>query len=722
MSIKDRLIELFEDNTYKPLKFNELANLLGIESGELAFFADILDELESEGRVVKTKKGKYAPPHMVNMIIGTLRVNEKGFGFVVSERDRSKEVFIPAEFMNGAMNQDRVVVRIIKSSKQDKKPEGEIIRILSRTNTKLVGRFEKSKYYGFVIPDDRRITTDIYVPKSEFNGAVTGSKVVVEITRWPTKRRNPEGKIVEILGMVGQPGIDIMSIAKSYGLEEKFPDDVINQVKTIPMTIPENELSKRRDLRKLRIVTIDDEDAKDLDDAISIEKLPNGNYLLGVHIADVSYYVTEGSPLDREALRRGTSVYLIDKVIPMLPKELSNGICSLNAGEDRLAFSVMMEIDGTGRVIRYDIFKSVIKVSERMSYKNVTKILIDEDKELIERYKDYVEDFKIMLELCNILRKKREDRGSIDFDFPEVKIILDQFGKPIQIKKYESTVSNRIIEEFMIVCNETIAERMFWTNVPFIYRIHEDPDPEKIKGFNDFLNSLGYSIKGVNKLHPKAFQDVINKIKGKKEEKIVSTLMLRSLQHARYSDKNEGHFGLASKYYCHFTSPIRRYPDLFIHRVISEVLENDFTIDEKRHTKLAKLAREAAKVSSETEKTAEEVERAVEELKKVEFMEDKVGEVFEGIISSVTSFGFFVELENLIEGLVHIEDLKSDNYYFDEKRYCLIGKRTKRVFRIGDEVTVRLIKADVEARRLDFMLEEDVKEVMRRGKVKRKQY
>ncbi len=717
--IRKKVIELIEGYNYKPLMFRELAVFLEIREEDLTLFSSVLNELEAEGLLARTSKGKYLRPDMANMTVGIIQINERGFGFVTSEKEE-KDIFIPQEYLNGAMNQDKVLVKIKKTSSEGKRAEGEIINILNRANTKLIGTFEKSKYFGFVVADDKRITGDIFVPKSEFNGATTGSKVIVEIIRWPEKRRNAEGKIVEVLGFSGEPGIDIISIAKTYNIQAGFPDEVLRQVESIPQVVQEIELSRRRDIRNLRIVTIDGEDAKDLDDAISIERLSNGNYLLGVHIADVSHYVTEGSPLDKEAIERGTSVYLVDRVIPMLPGELSNGICSLNAGVDRLAFSVMMEIDSSGNVVNHEIFKSIINVDERMTYTNVSKILLDEDEDLIKRYEKHIDDFKLMNELCGILRDKRVKRGSIDFDFPEVKIILDKNGKPIQVKKYEITISNKIIEEFMLVCNETIAERMFWANAPFIYRIHEKPDMEKIEAFNEFLHGLGYNIKGISKLHPMALQEVINKIKGKNEEKIISALMLRSLQQAKYSHKNEGHFGLAAKYYCHFTSPIRRYPDLFIHRVINEMLNNNFMLGEKRQNKLMDLAIQSSKISTEKEKAAEQAEREVEDLKKVEFMSDKLGEVFEAVISYVASFGFFVELENTIEGLVHIDSLRDDYYIHDQKKYCLIGEHTQKTYKIGDKVTIRLVKADIVSKKLDFILEEGIVEIYKRGRIKRR--
>ncbi len=717
--MRDRILNAIENYSYKPLTFQEVAALLEVKEEELTSLQDKLEQMETEGILVRTSKGRYVRPEMANMAVGSIQINQRGFGFVSSEKE-DKDIFIPQDYTNGAMNMDKVLVKIRKGSLRGKRPEGEVVRILNRANTRIIGSFEKSRYCGFVTPDDRRIPGGVYIPKSEFNGAVTGCKVVVEIVNWPDKRKSAEGRVIEILGNCGEPGIDIISIAKSYDIEIEFPEEVIEQVKTIPMVVEEGEIQERRDLRERKIVTIDGEDAKDLDDAVEVEKLPNGSYLLGVHIADVSHYIPESSPLDLNASERGTSVYLLDRVVPMLPQELSNGICSLNAGVDRLALSVTMEIDGEGRVVNHEIYKSVIRVAERMTYKDVTRILVDEDRKLIEKYKDYIGHFRIMKELCEILRAKRIRRGSIDFDFPEVKITLDNRGWPVKVEQYDVSISNKIIEEFMLVCNETIAERMFWANAPFIYRIHEKPDTEKIEVLNQFLHGLGYSIRGINKLHTRALQEIMDKIRGRSEEQIVSTVMLRSMQHAKYSHKNEGHFGLAAEHYCHFTSPIRRYPDLFIHRVISYMLKNNFVIDEKKHKKLDQLAEERAKVSSDRERTAEQAERDVEDLKKVEFMSGKLGEVFEGTISSVTSFGFFVQLENTIEGLVHIDSLDDDYYIYDPAHYCLTGERTKRAFRIGDQAVVKLIKADILSRRLDFILEEKIRDYYKRTKIKRR--
>jgi len=640
------------------------------------------------------------------LIEGVFEANERGFGFVRPDDENEKDIFIPPADVKGAWNGDRVEVRLVSRGDEKHSPEGIITKILERSHKKIIGRFEKNKNFGFVIPDNRKISEDIFIPKSGFNGARNNEIVAVTITKWPERRRAAEGVIAERFGKIGKPGVDILSIMYEHELKEEFPDDVLAQVEKLPDSILEKEYENRRDLRDMKMVTIDGEDAKDLDDAVSIEKLNNGNYLLGVHIADVSYYVKEGTALDKEAYERGTSVYLVDRVIPMLPRKLSNGICSLNMGEDRLAFSVMMQIDSTGKVIDSDMFKSVIKVNERMTYTNVTKILVDKDKEVIKRYKNFVDDFKLMEELSGILRKRRTLRGSIDFEIPEAKVVLDDKGKPVEIKKYEMTVSNNIIEDFMLAANETVAERFYWLEVPFMYRVHDLPDSEKLEDFSTFIYNYGYKIKGLKALQPKAFQGLLEEIKGKPEEKVISTLMLRSMQQARYSPDNTGHFGLGAQYYCHFTSPIRRYPDLFIHRVMSELLDNEYRFkSDKRVKKLKKLANEGAKHSSEKEREAQLAERDSVDLKKAEYMQQFIGEKFTGIISSVTSFGFFVELENTIEGLVRVENISDDYYIFNEKQYSLIGERTHKVFRLGDEVEVILSRVDINTRKIDFIIE-----------------
>jgi ribonuclease R len=649
-------------------------------------------------------------PDRMGLVVGRLQGHQKGFAFVIPEEERP-DVFIPSSYLNGAMHGDKVVAKVTREENKGKKCEGEIIRILERANKTIIGAFEDSKNFGFVVPEEKRIYQDIFIPKESKSGAKTGDIVIAEITTWPDKRRNPEGKIKEILGKKGDKGIDILTIIKKYGLPEEFPPKVEAYAEGIPDEIPEEEYKRRRDLRDLTIVTIDGEDAKDLDDAVSIERLSNGNYYLGVHIADVSNYVKEKNPLDKEALNRGTSVYLIDRVIPMLPKKLSNGICSLNPRVDRLTLSCFMEIDKTGKVIDHEIVESIIKTCERMTYTNVTKILTDQDPELMKRYDYLIDTFKLMEELCDTLNKKRLGRGAIDFDFEECKIILDEMGKPIDIKPYERAIANRIIEEFMLVCNETIAEHMFWVNVPFVYRIHEDPDEEKLIHFSEFIHNLGYTIRVGQEIHPKALQDIIEKVKGKKEETVVSTLLLRSMKQARYSPDCVGHFGLAARYYCHFTSPIRRYPDLIIHRIIKEFISGQ--IDAKRSKRLIAEVEYASKQSSETERTAQDAEREVDDLKKAEYMSERIGQEFEGIVSSVTNFGMFVELANTIEGLIHISALDDDYYVYDERHLSLIGERTKNIYKLGDEVKIKVARVDMFAHEIYFeLLKEDEEDVL----------
>jgi ribonuclease R len=706
---KEKIVEFMAESAYKPLKFEELAVILDVPQEDRELFAGVLRELEEEGSIYKTNKDRYGLPGRMNLVVGRIQGNERGYGFLIPDDEEVRDVFVPADGLAGAMHNDRTVVRITTKGADDRRPEGEVIKILKRANRTIVGTFENSRYFGFVVPDDRRVVGDIFIPKDELNGAKPGFKVVAEIVKWPEKRRNAEGKITEIIGDSRDPGTDILSIIKAYDLKESFPEEAVRQAEAIPEKVEPKNVRGRRDLRKLRMVTIDGEDAKDLDDAVSVEKLPNGNYRLGVHIADVSAYVTEGSPLDEEALKRGTSVYLVDRVIPMLPARLSNGICSLNPHVDRLAFTVMMELDSNGKAVDHEIFESVINIDERMTYTNVYKLLETDgeelDEELTERYSYLMPDFILMKELALILRKKRMSRGAIDFDFDEAKIILDDKGKPVEVKRYETTIANRIIEEFMLVCNETVAEHFHWAGVPFVFRVHEEPDAEKIMAFAEFSSNLGYHLKGLNKIHPRALQDILDKVKGSKQETIVSTVMLRSLAKARYSHQNLGHFGLAAEFYCHFTSPIRRYPDLIIHRLMKESLKNGLP-DEREQDLLRRLP-EIARLCSERERAAEEAERETEDLKKVEYMKQHVGEVYDGIIANVTSFGMFVELDNTIEGLVKVSNMDDDYYVFDDKHYCLLGEKTRKRYSIGDEIKVRLARADMASRQIDFTIEEE---------------
>lgn len=705
MGIKQTLLSFMREEAYRPMDIQELVAVFDINPEEYKSFKKVLKSMEREGLIVRTKKDKFGVPERLGLITGKLQVHQKGFGFLLPETEGEKDVFIPSSSMNGAMNGDKVLVQITREDLNGKKREGEVREVLERSNNKIIGVYEDSRNFGFVVPEDTRLNQDIFISKKDRNGAKDGDVVICEIVKWADKRRSPEGIVKEVLGRKGDKGLDILTIIKKYGLPEEFSEKVLNYAENIEEEIEAKEYARRKDLRNLRMVTIDGEDAKDLDDAVSIERLDNGKFRLGVHIADVSHYVREKNPLDKEALKRGTSVYLIDRVIPMLPKKLSNGICSLNPKVDRLALSCFMIIDKNGKVIQHEIEESVIKTSERMTYTDVTKILENNDEELIKRYDYLVDDFKAMEELCNILREKRIKRGAIDFNFEESKIILNDLGKPIDIKPYDRAIANRIIEEFMLVCNETIAEHMFWTNLPFVYRIHEEPDEEKLEKFKEFVYNLGYIVRWGQEAHPRALQDILEKVKGKKEETVVSTLLLRSMMQAKYSPECVGHFGLAAKYYCHFTSPIRRYPDLQIHRIIKEQLNGK--IDEKRAGRLTNIVEIASKQSSEMERLAQEAEREVDDLKKAEYMQERIGEEFTAIISSVTSFGLFAELPNTIEGLIHITALDDDYYIYDEAHLCLIGERTKKVYRLGDEIKVRCTRVDIDNREIYFDLIEE---------------
>lgn len=705
MGIKQTILSFMREPAYRPMDIQELAAIFDINKDEYKSFKKVLKGMEREGVIVRTKHDRFGLPERLGLVSGRLQVHQRGYGFVIPDEEGLADVFIPSSNMNGAMNGDKVVAKIIKEDAAGKKCEGEIAQVVERANKTVIGVYEDSKNFGFVVPEEKRIQNDIFISRNDKNGAETGDVVIVEIVKWADQRRNPEGVVVEVLGKKGEKGLDILTIIKKHGLPEEFPEKVLSFAENIEEEIPESEYKRRKDLRDVRMVTIDGEDAKDLDDAVSIERLPDGNFKLGVHIADVSHYVREKNPLDKEAFKRATSVYLIDRVIPMLPKKLSNGICSLNPKVDRLTLSCIMTIDRSGRVLNHEIAETIIKTSERMTYTDVTKILRDKDEELIKKYEYLHDDFKAMEELCLILNKKRLNRGAIDFEFEESKIILNELGKPIDIKPYEREIANRIIEEFMLVCNETVAEYMFWTKIPFVYRIHEDPDTEKLDRFKEFIYNLGYTVRWTQDVHPRMLQSVLEMVKGKKEETVVSTLLLRSMMQARYAPECVGHFGLAARYYCHFTSPIRRYPDLQIHRIIKEHLRGK--VDEERTKRLAVIVDNASKQSSDMERVAQEAEREVDDLKKAEYMLDRIGEEFEGIISSVTSFGLFVELQNTIEGLVHITDMDDDYYVFDEAHLTLIGERTKKVYRLGDSVRIKCVKVEIDNREIYFEITED---------------
>lgn len=572
-------------------------------------------------------------------------------------------------------------------------------------NDTVVGIFQKSKDFGFVVPDNKKFGTDIYISKKNWGKARNNHKVLVRITKCPKKGKNAEGKIIEVLGHVNEAGIDMLSLIKEYKLPSKFPKPVVEEAKKCGDKVDKKDIPNRVDLRDKIIFTIDGDDAKDLDDAVRVEKLKNGNYRLDVHIADVSYYVKDESLLDKEALLRGTSIYMLGRVIPMLPRELSNGICSLNAGEDRFTLSCTMEINQKGKVVSSQVYKAIINVAERMSYKNVQKILDNSDKKVVKRYKKYINDFKLMEELALILKNRRLEHGYLNLDIPESNIELDENGRAINISKYETSFANEIIEQFMLTANETIAEKFYWLQAPFIYRVHEDPDLEKVQELNKFLFNFGLKIKVSNeKIYPKEFSKILDEVKGKEEEKVVSNLILRTLKVARYESENKGHFGIASKYYCHFTSPIRRYPDLFIHRIISKYLESNYDVPEKFIEEYSLKAENDARQSSEREKIATKVERESEDIKKAEYMENKIGEVYDGIVSSVTKFGIFVELENTVEGLIRFENLGNEYFIYDEERKQLIGEKSKKTYKIGDKVKITVISADKNLRQVDFKI------------------
>lgn len=706
MITEETLLNFMRETAYKPMTYQELEQHFAIEDAhEFREFLKLLNELEQSGKIILTSTERYGVPERMSLLRGRLQAHAKGFAFLIPDDREHPDVYIHANDLKSAMNGDTVLVRISSKSSDGGKMEGEVVRIVTRAVTQVVGVFQNHEAYGFVLPDDKRINRDIFIPKHAINGAVDGVKVVVKLVSYPEGRAAAEGEIEEILGHKDDPGVDILSIIRKHQLPEGFPEEVLAEADAAPDAITEEEIVQqgRRDLRGLNIVTIDGEDAKDLDDAVNVERLPNGNYRLGVHIADVSYYVRDRSELDKEAYNRGCSVYLVDRVIPMLPHRLSNGICSLNPQVDRLTMSCEMEFNDQMKVVKHDIFTSVIRTKERMTYNNVRKILVDEDPELIERYGDLVEDFRLMRELALKLRNRRMRRGAVDFDFVESKVIVDENGKPVDIVKRERSIAEQIIEEFMLAANETVAEHFHWMKVPFIYRIHEDPDQEKLQNFMAFAANFGHQVKGRgNSIHPRALQNLLEAIQGTKEQTVLSTMMLRSMKQAKYDAESTGHFGLAAEYYSHFTSPIRRYPDLVIHRVIREVLENGGALDEKRHEVLAGRMADIAQQSSERERVAVDAERDTEALKKAEFMLDKVGEEFEGIISSVTSFGMFIELENTVEGLIRLSAMTDDYYHFDEGHMALIGERTSKVYRIGDDVKVRVAKVNMDDHTIDF--------------------
>lgn len=695
---KENMLKLIQDPTYVPMKLKELAMLLDVPRERRDDLKEVMDALVAEGKVGLSKRGKYGKPETVAMV-GTFTGNAKGFGFVTIE-GQDQDIYIGADKTRDAMHGDTVQI-VVEAARGGRRPEGTVVRVLERANKTLVGFYQKNKSFGFVIPDNQKISTDVFIPQGKDMGAVTGHKVIVTMTEYGGERKKPEGVITEIIGHVNDPGTDILSIVKAYGIPEEYPAEVMRQVSRMPDEVMPEDIAGRKDLRGWQTVTIDGEDAKDLDDAITLSREEYG-YKLGVHIADVSHYVTENSPLDEEALKRGTSVYLVDRVIPMLPHKLSNGICSLNAGTDRLALSCIMEIDNQGRVIGHEVAETVINVDRRMTYTAVNEIVTERNEETMAEYRDFVEMFDRMKELADILREKRSQRGSIDFDFPETKIILDDKGKPVDIKPYDRNAATKIIEDFMLMANETIAEDYFWQELPFVYRTHDYPDPEKMKRLGVFINNFGYTIRAQNgEVHPKEIQKLLTKIEGTEEEALISRLTLRSMKQAKYMSVCTGHFGLAAKYYTHFTSPIRRYPDLQIHRIIKENLRGSLT--DKRIAHYDKILTGVTVQCSAMERRAEEAERETVKLKKCEFMTKRIGQVFEGVISGVTNWGFYVELPNTVEGLVHVNELQGDYYVFDEERMELRGETGGKIYKLGQKVAVVVTGTDRLTKTVDFL-------------------
>lgn len=694
---KKLIYDFICDEFYVPMKLKELAILLQVPKDQRKELKAIMDSLEAEGKVHVSKKGKYTKGE-AKRIVGTYQAHARGFGFVAVEGE-DDDIFISEDDTNGAFHGDQVEVTI-KSAPDGKRREGKVVRILSHGTTRLVGYFQKNKNFGFVVPDNQRFIKDVFVPLERSKGAVTGHKVVVELTKYGGDNKKPEGKIVEIIGHVNDPGTDIMSIVKGYDLPIEFPEKVLNQAERVAKDVSTADMAGRMNIRDWQMVTIDGEDAKDLDDAISLTK-EGENYKLGVHIADVTNYVQEKSALDREAYKRGTSVYLVDRVIPMLPHILSNGICSLNEGEDRLALSCIMTINDKGNVVDYKIAETVICVDRRMTYTSVKKILEEQDEEECKKYEEFVPMFQMMEKVAGILREKRKKRGSIDFDFPETKMVLDEQGKPIELKPYDRNVATKIIEDFMLLANETVAEHYFWQEIPFVYRTHEQPDEEKIQKLAIFINNFGHSMHIANNaVRPKEIQKLLVKVEGTNEEALISRLALRSIKQAKYTPENTGHFGLATTYYCHFTSPIRRYPDLQIHRIIKEDLRG--RMNENRREHYEKILPEVTKQCSERERLAEEAERETIKLKKVEYMEEHIGEVFEGVISSITKWGIYVELPNTIEGLVHVTNMHDDHYDYIEERFEMVGEHTRKVYKLGQTVYIVATGTDRLQRTIDF--------------------
>ena len=704
--IKKSIISLVNDDKYIPMTITEICLKLGLENSH--GIMKIMDELIEDLYIIVTKKNRIISPNQAGMFVGKFISHRKGFGFVESDKEDERDLYIPSKDVGDAMHGDRVLAEIVKEQSGNKRAEGKVVRVIKRTVTQIVGKFKPHEHFAFVVPREKSLRTDVYIQEKYFNGATEDDMVVVEILQWAKDDKKPEGKIIEVLGNENDRGMEIEAIIREHGLPLEFEQKVLDNANHVAVPIPEEEYERRRDLRDKHIFTMDGADAKDLDDAIQVEMLPNGNYLLGVHIADVTHYVKEKSNLDKEALKRATSVYLVDKVIPMLPKQLSNGVCSLNPDEDKLTLSVFMEINNKGDVVKNTIEETIIRSKARMVYTDVSDILENDDRQLKIKYADLVDDFRLAEKLAKILMKKREKRGALDFNFPEPYIHLDEKGIPYDIEPYERRIANKIIEEFMLVTNETVAEYFYWLGIPFVYRIHETPSSSKIEALNKFIHNYDLLIKGdIEEVHPKAIQKILKSIENKPEERAISSLVLRSLKQAKYSPDCTGHFGLAAKYYCHFTSPIRRYPDLQIHRIIKEFI-NKQGLNSNRQNKLKDIVLKASEQSSEMERKAEVAERDIDKYYKCLYMENKIGQEFKGFISSVTPYGFYVELPDTVEGLVPIESLKDDYYEYNENTQELIGQGLKTTemhiisFKVGDELTVKLVDVNTEAREITF--------------------
>lgn len=696
---KKMIYDFMCEDMYVPMKIKELCVVLGVTKQDRPVLERILLELQEEGKIELSKRGKYSKAESKN-VTGVFTAHQRGFGFVTIEGE-NEDIFIPGDKVNGAMHMDTVEIAVLPTT-SGKRKEGAVLKVIERGMKHVVCTYEASENFGFAVPDNTRFGSDIFIPKGKSMGAVAGHKVVVEVTSYGKKDKKPEGRVVEIIGHINDPGTDILSIVKAYDMPVEFSEKIMHQVENVSKEVTDADMAGRMDLRDWTMVTIDGEDAKDLDDAVSLF-MDGDNYVLGVHIADVSNYVQEHSALDVEALKRGTSVYLVDRVIPMLPHALSNGICSLNEAQNRLTLSCIMTINPKGEVIDHKIAETVIKTNRRMTYTNVKKILEDKDPEVMEEYKELVPMFEKMAELASTLRKRRMKRGSIDFDFPETKVILNDKGEPIDIKPYDRNVATKLIEDFMLIANETVASHFFWQEIPFVYRTHENPDTEKIHKLSTFINNFGYSLHiGADEVHPKELQKLLEKIEGTDEEALISRLTLRSMKQARYTTACTGHFGLAANYYCHFTSPIRRYPDLQIHRIIKETLRG--RMNAKRIEHYESILDEVAKQSSQMERRADEAERETIKLKKCEYMAKHVGEEFEGVISGVTEWGFFVELPNTVEGLVRVTELKDDFYQFYEDTYELVGEATNKRYKLGQKVKVVVESTDKLMRTIDFAL------------------